>query len=150
MLPTLCALNWPRGKLSARKQALKRGIPACADAAPFAHWNGVERGRSNAYSRVALFEKVLLPGDSGRAEEKFWIRELRGIESAKILILGHHGSQTATSKVLLEKLRSIRMAIASARFARYGHPHAKVEKSLQKKRVPLLRTEDWGTIRLEL
>jgi competence protein ComEC len=40
----------------------------------------------------------------------------------------------------------LRVAVASARERRYGHPHQETELILRKFRVPLLRTEDWGNI----
>jgi beta-lactamase superfamily II metal-dependent hydrolase len=47
-------------------------------------------------------------------------------------------------------LAGLKIAISSARKAKYGHPHIETIWLLKKRGVPLLRTEDWGTIALEL
>lgn len=62
-----------------------------------------------------------------------------------VLILGHHGSKSSTSEYLLNNL-SIRQSISSARWKRYHHPHPQVLARLQIKKIPNLRTEDWGHI----
>jgi competence protein ComEC len=61
------------------------------------------------------------------------------------LILGHHGSQTSSSQAFLTQARP-GLAIASARRARYGHPHRKVVSRLRQKKIPTLTTEDWGSL----
>lgn len=104
--------------------------------------------QSNDYSRVFLLkERFLIPGDSTRKEEKFWVRNLgkkKAREKIRVLVLGHHGSRTSTSKTLLTGLPGLNMAVASARQKKYGHPHPEVAKHLQEHGVSLLRTEDWG------
>jgi competence protein ComEC len=41
------------------------------------------------------------------------------------------------------------MAIASARWKRYHHPHAEIEALLKQRHIPMIRTEDWGNIWFE-
>jgi competence protein ComEC len=149
ILPDICFLGRPSGEASFKKLSRLRGARDCGFRVEFAHWDGADKGTANERSRVALADGVLIPGDSTRRQEKTWVHALKEISSAKILVLGHHGSRTSTSKDLLKVLR-LNMAIASARFRRYGHPHAEVRAQLLKARVPLLKTEDWGTIRIEL
>jgi competence protein ComEC len=86
--------------------------------------------------------QVIFPGDSSKAQEKYWREQAPAY--TKGLILGHHGSSTSTSKELLKQMPSLKWAVASARFRRYGHPHWKVAELLKKHRIPLLKTEDWG------
>lgn len=105
---------------------------------------------SNESSRIISAETILLPGDSTIRMEKSWCFLMKGLEKIKILLLGHHGSRTSTSQELLNHLPRLKMAIASARQRRYGHPHLTVRQRLRKNRIPLLRTEDWGHIRIEL
>jgi beta-lactamase superfamily II metal-dependent hydrolase len=38
------------------------------------------------------------------------------------------------------------MAVVSARFTKYGHPHREVIERLKAAHVPLLRTESWGNL----
>lgn len=149
-LPDHCLLLPPHGSTNPRKAKLMSNIKACQEQAPFTFWNGPSQKTANASSRVILWRSVLLPGDSSRDQEKNWIKEMRGAAQARILLLGHHGSATSTGKELLRNLTGVRLAIASARFRRYGHPHPRVERDLSKKQIPLLRTEDWGSIHLAL
>jgi competence protein ComEC len=90
-----------------------------------------------------------VPGDSPIDQEKLWIHNFK-LNRARILILGHHGSQTSTGKDLLKSLKRVRLAIASSRHRRYGHPHMKTQTALRARAIPLLTTEEWGTIRIEL
>ncbi len=96
---------------------------------------------SVVYSRAF---RTLIPGDSTRAMEKRWLWETSG--QTEGLILGHHGSRTSSSPALLEHLPHLKWAVASARKARYGHPHLIVRETLREMHIPLLRTEDWGNL----
>ncbi len=87
---------------------------------------------------------VLLPGDlPGTLEKRIPESSLR---RTKILVLAHHGSATSTTKKMLMKMSNLQMTVASARFAKYRHPHIKTKALLGALRIPLLRTEDWGHI----
>lgn len=149
-LPDICFLGKPLGPANAKKLRALYEAKDCSAKIGFESWAGYDRGEANERSRVALVREVLIPGDSTRTQEKRWVRELAGVERARILILGHHGSRTSTSKILAANIPRVRMAIASARFRRYGHPHREVEKRMKEKQIPVLRTEDWGTIRIQL
>ncbi len=108
---------------------------------------------SNDSSQVYVFkDQILIPGDSTQKMEQFWAGPDLGIakKNIRILVLGHHGSKTSSSETLLNHLPQLKLAVASARKSRYGHPHAVVISRLKKHRIPLLRTEDWGHIGIEL
>lgn len=149
-LPNICVMLAPQGRSSARKENLLRGIAECAAKKPYRYWNGATGKNANASSRVVSWRGILLPGDSSRDQERIWTDRLPGVAAARILVLGHHGSATATGLDLLRTATHLRFAIASARFKRYGHPHARVRADLLKRGIPLLLTEDWGTIRIRL
>lgn len=149
-LPDTCFLGRPLGSANVRKQRALIDSIDCSRKINFASWAGEREGKANERSRVALVYGVLIPGDSTSVQEKRWVRELEGVKRARILILGHHGSRTSTSKILSANIPNVRMAIASARFRRYGHPHREVEARMRARKIPVLRTEDWGTIRIEL
>lgn len=103
----------------------------------------------NTLSRVFIYKNwVLLPGDSPKSMEKQWSKQLP--DSVRILVLGHHGSHTSTSDELLSALPKLTLAIVSARKKKYGHPHKRVTNRLRKFGVPVLRTENWGNIILEV
>lgn len=148
-LPGACVLLAPVGIATARKTALMARLPPCGRRAPFASWRDAGARTANAQSRVVWWDGVLVPGDSTLAEEKFWVRDFRRLRETRVLVLGHHGSRTSTSRLLLDGIPFLKAAVASARKRKYGHPHAAVQNELAARRVPLLRTEDWGTLIFE-
>jgi competence protein ComEC len=100
----------------------------------------------NKTSQVAWIKrfKMLIPGDAPSAQEKLW--NYSKIWDARILILGHHGSKTSSSEFLLTQLGHLKLAIASARKLKYGHPHQIIINRLKNHSIPLLTTQDWGSI----
>ncbi len=109
--------------------------------------SNLTRARPNDQSVVYQFQSFLIPGDSTVKQELIWGQK---INHSKYLVLGHHGSQSSTSDLLLDRLPILQMAICSARRAKYGHPDGKVIQRLRRRKIPLLKTEDWGNIGLEL
>lgn len=107
-------------------------------------WQGAHSGSQNDQSHVVFNWKfrALLPGDSPSAQERRWLMKVP--RATRVLLLGHHGSRTSTSAGLLARLPQLKMAIASARKKKYGHPHAETQNRLKKYKIPLLKTEDWG------
>jgi len=103
----------------------------------------------NASSTVVESQQILIPGDSRQKEERQWLTNLSKENKIRILILGHHGSRSSTSQALLHRLPTLKMAIASQRTKKYGHPHLDVRKKLDDFKIPLLLTESWGSIRLD-
>ncbi len=100
----------------------------------------LEMGTSeNEKSLILLIDnKILITGDAPKKHEKKWFHRLP--KKITLLVLGHHGSNTSTSKELLQHTH-FQMAIASSRKKRYGHPHPKVILRLKKKGISLLSTE---------
>lgn len=109
-------------------------------------WSPTDAQSSNDFSNINLDHGFLMCGDSPVKKEKIWSHELPHIFETKILILGHHGSRTSTSEELLYHLPNLKMAIASARWKKYGHPHQETLARLAKNKTPVLKTEDWGSI----
>lgn len=103
---------------------------------------------SNDQSLVhVLGNLVLVSGDSDQKQESNWAKNVS--PTVKYLVLGHHGSRTSTSEKLLDHLPNLKIAIASARKKKYGHPHFEVLMRLKARGVSVLETEKWGTIFLE-
>lgn len=100
----------------------------------------------NACSTVFKRDRFLLPGDSPKSQEKHWMHVLENTAQVKILVLGHHGSRTSTKADLVHRLTNLKMAVASARKKKYGHPHIQTQQTLQRFSIPLLRTESWGNL----
>jgi competence protein ComEC len=153
-----CIAMRPQGTSSPGKMKLLEKFSDCPEKPDLPIWRGptlFKKSRkskneidTNAASQVVTFKRFLLPGDSPVKAEKVW-QSLPWITNSKVLVLGHHGSRTSTSEELLDHLPHLQMAIASARWERYKHPHAEVVYRLKKRRIPLLKTEDWGNIWFE-
>lgn len=155
-LKSFCVLSRPQGTPAASKLHYFDSLLDCEerefpDLVELKTRRPTSRKKSsNALSRVYLVRKLaLLPGDSTSKEEKFWSRGLKNLE-IRFLVLGHHGSKTSTSMTLIKNLPRLRLAVASARKSRYGHPHNVIMKRLKRNGIALLRTEDWGTLHWEV
>jgi competence protein ComEC len=105
----------------------------------------------NENSLVLLVEyagfRLLFTGDAGLPAEM----ELAGeIGPVDVLKVGHHGSRWATGDPLLEEVDPQVAIISLGRRNRYGHPHAELLERLQHHAVPILRTDEQGTIRVQV
>lgn len=103
----------------------------------------------NESSIVYRNRNFLFPGDSTVKMEPLWSKAMQ-LQSVKYLLLGHHGSQTSTSEQLLRQLPNLQMTIVQSQLSKYGHPHQKIVNRLKTKKIPLLRTEEWGNIGIEI
>ncbi|NCN41369.1 hydrolase [bacterium] len=94
-------------------------------------------------------KKILITGDTpSHLEGNIYFRS--PLTKTSALVVGHHGSYTSTSIEFLKKLRSLKMAFVSARYKKYGHPHPTTTKKFKQMRVPLIKTEDWGNLVVEV
>lgn len=148
-LPDICIRSAPLGTSSPRKMKIIKKFRRCPGEVPgLSSWSPPHSKNSNDSSRVYLFKNILMPGDSTKKMEEVWSK-VPWISSARVLILGHHGSHTSTSDALLNRLASLKISISSARWRRYSHPHPQTLARLKRFNTLLLRTEDWGHIWLE-
>lgn len=150
--PKLCRFENPEDK-SPKKREHYEALTRCEwSELPFAVIYPVKKNNAssaNATSQVALLnEQILIPGDSLIKQETHWAQAK--LRKAKVLIAGHHGSKTSNGSYLLSQLTGVTMAISSSRKAKYGHPHWQVQKRFQDFKIPILRTEVWGTVILDL
>lgn len=152
-LPRACIETAPLGTSSARKMKMVASYPRCAldgTSKELTEFTSADlTKKTNDLSHVFLARnQILIPGDSTAHQEKIW-SHAANLQHVRLLLIGHHGSRTSTSAELLTQLRGLKTAVASARFAKYGHPHQEVVQRLSQLRVPLLKTEDWGNIWFE-
>ncbi|MBC7421327.1 MAG: hydrolase [Bdellovibrio sp.] len=148
-LPRVCWESQPlfRPDNLSIKKIINLNIPSClASEQKVQSWAPLQFKSVNESSNIYLANQILLPGDSPLAQEKKWSKSFTGLTKVKLLVLGHHGSRTSSGLQLLRKLPNLSVAVSSARRARYGHPHRQTLVRLQKSRVPVLRTEEWGNI----
>jgi beta-lactamase superfamily II metal-dependent hydrolase len=90
---------------------------------------------------------ALLTGDSQAKARAYWLKECPSLlKDVTILKLAHHGSRNGTDARWLDLSRP-ELAVASLGATNdYGHPHAQTLSLLERRRIPLLRTDLDGTI----
>jgi len=100
----------------------------------------------NEDSLVLLVEygdfQALFTGDAGFPAEAVLRSTLRPVDLLKV---GHHGSRGSTGVELLDSLRPMAAVISVGR-NEYGHPSLETLARLERHRVPVLRTDQDGTI----
>ncbi len=90
----------------------------------------------------------LLTGDAETEHETQMLA--RGlIKPVTILKIGHHGSNTSTSEELLKAAQPKYAVISLGENNRYGHPHQVTLDKLATFGIPVLRTDQAGTIRFD-
>lgn len=89
----------------------------------------------------------LFTGDAGTTVEN----QMMGAEydlHATVLKVGHHGSNSSTGEVFLQKVDPAVAVISCGYQNDYGHPDAEVLQRLKKENVTVYRTDSQGTISL--
>ena len=133
------------------RKLLKLKIEKCEPslATNFQIWSPRIYSQTNESSSVFSADRLLISGDSTSQQEKQWRSEI-DLNGFDIFVLGHHGSKTSNSKLLLEAWPNLLLAVASARREVYNHPHPDVTSRLKEFNVALIQTEKWGNIWIEL
>jgi competence protein ComEC len=90
---------------------------------------------------------MLLTGDSEETERQWWLKHDPDlVRNCNILKLAHHGSRNGTDARWLQTVRP-ELAVASlGKNNDYGHPHSETVSLLRRTGLPLLRTDQLGTI----
>lgn len=93
---------------------------------------------------------LLLTGDAGVAVEDELVERSRSRLRASVLKVGHHGSRTSSSQRFLAAVSPSVAIVSAGRHNLFGHPHPDVVSRLAGRRVQLLRTDQDGTITVEI
>lgn len=105
---------------------------------------------ANTTSLVMLLQtptgSMLFTGDADAVAEAQYLPLLSHVD---VLKLGHHGSGSSTSSVLLEKITPTFGIVSAGEENRYGHPHTDVLARLTHFGVTVFRTDTQGDIRIE-
>jgi competence protein ComEC len=155
VLPHICLGQAPLGEASRRKQKLLAHLKPCAPDPIVRIWKPFpprKKGKQSANELCQIYVvngKMLVTGDAPMAEERQALFSGWRPGPIRWLVLGHHGSRTSTSDTLLDALPELRLAIATARHKKYGHPHPETIERLNRHHIPLLTTEEWGNIVIE-
>lgn len=89
----------------------------------------------------------MLQGDATAIVERTILSNGSNI-NCEVLKAGHHGSDTSSSKSYVEKVSPQIAVISAGKDNRYGHPHKKVLEIFSALNIPVLRTDEMGTITL--
>lgn len=93
---------------------------------------------------------VLLAGDATIAVEQELVHRYGTALQSDILKVGHHGSDTSTSKEFVETVSPEIALISAGKDNTYGHPHIKVLGMLSLYKATTVSTAELGTFRLLL
>lgn len=88
---------------------------------------------------------VLLTGDAEEPAEKQFARNVGDIDVLKV---GHHGSASSTSELLLQETMPEIALISCGEKNRYGHPHPAVLSRLDEAEALIFRTDRDGDVLL--
>lgn len=91
-------------------------------------------------------QKFLFTGDLQEEGESEMVAEERELLSSTILKVGHHGSSTSTSDAFLAAVSPVTGIIPCGLDNKFGHPHLRTVKRLERSNVEILRTDQLGTI----
>ena len=109
-----------------------------------------DNDRSCVLRVVAGGDALLVTGDLGRRGEAELVGKYGGALYSQVLVLGHHGSDTASSGLFLHAV-SPQYAVASSGYANaYKHPSAAVQARVKAHGITLLRTDLSGALLFEL
>ncbi|MCF7529218.1 DNA internalization-related competence protein ComEC/Rec2 [Neisseria lisongii] len=127
-------------------------------------WNGVyfeflrpagkvsndDNDQSCVLRAVAGNQAVMITGDLGQKGEAALVAKYGEALYSSVLVLGHHGSSSASSGVFLNAV-SPRYAVASSGYANsYRHPTQEVQNRVRAHGIKLLRTDYQGALQFEL
>ena len=91
---------------------------------------------------------LLLTGDIGAEAEKALVALQRDNLRSDMFTAPHHGSNSSSSHVFLDRVAPRWALISSGRHNRYGHPHLNVLQRLSSRQIILLQSSILGTVQL--
>lgn len=109
---------------------------------------GLETNDASIVGRLSYGSmSVMLTGDSPK-----WVEErlvaLDGAEglASQVLKAGHHGSKTSSSAPFVSAVDPDFAVVSAGKGNRYGHPSKEVMETFRAHDIPMLRTDEEGTI----
>ncbi len=108
-----------------------------------------ENDNSNViYTEIEGY-RFLFMGDAGVLKEKD-ILDTYDISKIDVLKVGHHGSRTSTSELFLKRINPQIALISAGRDNKFNHPHDEVLNLLNKYKVKVFSTKEFGSITIDL
>jgi competence protein ComEC len=87
----------------------------------------------------------LFTGDAPAEVEELAAQRL--IQS-DVLKVSHHGSRTSSSEAFLEAVRPRLAVVSAGRRNSFGHPHRETIEKLETHKIPLVRTDQAGAVKI--
>ncbi|MCD5396835.1 MAG: MBL fold metallo-hydrolase [Candidatus Pacebacteria bacterium] len=91
-------------------------------------------------------QSILITGDLPRKFEKYLIKKYGSYLKSDILLAGHHGSNTSSSEEFLRVVEPRYIIISVGKDNSFNLPSPKVLERIKKLEIPILRTDEIGTI----
>ncbi|WNF37696.1 DNA internalization-related competence protein ComEC/Rec2 [Bacillaceae bacterium IKA-2] len=100
---------------------------------------------------IVIYTKIgglywLFTGDLEQEGERQLLANYHNL-NVDVLKVGHHGSNTSTTDVLLDVIKPQYALIPVGKSNFYGHPHSEVLSRLNDRQITILRTDQHGSIR---
>lgn len=116
---------------------------------PFDNWSGKMPTNQHDANVITFWqygqETILETGDAETEQEEELVRR-NLLRPVTILKIGHHGSYTSSGETFLSTTAPKIAIISVGGKNRYGHPHQSTLDRLAKFNIPILRTDQNGTI----
>jgi competence protein ComEC len=95
-------------------------------------------------------KRILLPGDIDIKAEARLLETYGDQLKSDVLIVGHHGSKSSSSKEWLIQVNPDLAIVSSGFKNRYHHPHWSIVKRFKQLSIPFYNTAESGAIEIEL
>lgn len=95
-------------------------------------------------------KRILLPGDIDIKAEAHLLEVYGEQLKSDVLIVGHHGSKTSSSREWLVQVDPDLAIVSSGFKNRYHHPHWSIVKRFKQLSIPFYNTAESGAIEIEL
>lgn len=125
----------------ARFQVLAPGKPYLQEA---------ELNNSSIVSKLIFGEfSMLLTGDAEKESEQRMLQQAKHELKSTVLKSAHHGSSTSSTAAFLKAVQPELIVISLGANNDYHHPHPSVMKRYSDMKIPVLRTDQQGTITIK-
>lgn len=85
-------------------------------------------------------------GDLEKKGESNLVDNYNGDMEVDVYLANHHGSNTSSTDMLMERLQPDYIVIQSGENNRYGHPHKEVIYKFNRQEIPIYRNDESGNI----
>ena len=106
-----------------------------------------ERNDNSIVIRVEYKQySFLVTGDIGKEVEREIAQKYKNFIDVDVLVVAHHGSKTSSDYDFVKQTSPQYAVISAGKDNRYGHPHRDVLAVYEKLKIPVVRTDESGSI----